>query len=117
MENQNPFKPSVKVSWKQIFLIILILVLVFCIPFVIQYIRNPDQSVIKNVVTTVTSKINLKSSDLDTSPSIIEIPLIHKQIDVSVVKENPYLIVYVGLGLVVVAIIMGIGIMRNLLRR
>jgi len=111
--NQEPaFKPTFKATKGQIFFAVLIMLIILSIPFLYSYFRNPNRTSVGEFMNRPISQIiKIKHEE---GPTYIEIPVVKKQVDVSVIKENPMLLVYFGIFMFIVAVIIGITLMRNL---
>ena len=114
---KNPFKPEIKINFKQIILIILILGTIACIPFVISYIQNPDKRSIGEIVETTIASFKISTVTEADTPFTLTIPIITQEIDITILKKNPQLITYSGLGFVAFAVLIGITLMRSLAKK
>ncbi len=112
MQEDTHFKPSLKVNFKQIIVIILILSAFAFIPFVVNYINNPDKTSIKEIFTQTIESFKIKTTKTD-EPFLVEIPIIEKNIDLTVLKQNPQLLTYSGLGFISISIILGIALIKH----
>lgn len=115
MPKDPHFKPSIKVDFKQIVIIILILSVFVAIPFIINYVQNPNKGSIKETITQTIESFKIKTFETD-SPFTVNIPIINKDVDLTIIKQNPQLVTYIGLGMIAVAILVGIALIKNLRR-
>ena len=111
-----PLKFSIKATWKQIFIIVLILGVIVTIPLAFEYFNNPNRQPIGEAVDQLVDKFKLESSDENT-PFLITLPLINKEIDISILKQNPQLITFAGAGFIFIALIVGITLLRNIKKK
>jgi hypothetical protein len=113
MDKQSKFKISFKVNSKQIIAIIIITIIFVLIPFVISYISNPDKKNINEIVKQTIESFKIKSYETD-SPFIVTIPIINKRVNLTIIKQNPQLVIYGGLFLFTISIIIGISLITNI---
>lgn len=107
------FKPSININSKQVITIIIILLVFVSIPFVINYFQSPNKGAIKETIAQTVESFKIKTFETD-SPFTVNIPIINKDLDLTIIKQNPQLVTYIGLGMITVAILVGIALIKNL---
>ncbi|MBN2016361.1 hypothetical protein JW766_06060 [Candidatus Dojkabacteria bacterium] len=110
------FRPSIQVNCKQLFVIACILGLFILIPSTISYLLNPDRKPVDETFSLVLKSLKIETYDTD-SPLMLTIPLVNKEVNLTVFKQNPQLIIAVGAVLAVFALIIAITLVRNLRRK
>jgi hypothetical protein len=113
MEKDPYFKPSVKVDAKQIIIIIVILATIAAIPFVINFVRSGGSSSFSQTISDTLEDFKIKTGD-DDSPFLVTIPIINTELNLTVVKQNPQLVIYLGLAFITIAILVGVTLIRSL---
>ena len=114
MPEKNNFKPSIKVNKNDIILIVVILAFVILIPFLLRYFTDPNRTPINEIIKNpIMFVLNIEETDI---PDSVAIPIINKKADLSVLQTNPTLITYTGFGLVIIAAIIGIALIKNSLK-
>ena len=117
MERDPYFKPSVDVDLKTIIIIIVVLVIILSSPFVIGFIRSGGTSSLGETFKETLAGFKISQVQEGEEPFIITIPIVATEVNLTVVKQNPQLIVYIGLVLFTVAILVGITLIRILMKQ
>lgn len=110
---QSNFKPSIQVNLKQVIIIAIILLLIASIPFVYSYLTNPDSKSFSQIVDKTIASFSIETKETD-SPMTMTLPLIGAEIDLTIIQQNPQLLVYGGAIFVFIALLIGITLIRNL---
>jgi len=113
---RKPFKLSIQTNRRQIFVIAIILVFIVSIPLAIDYFQNPNKVNIKESITSTFQKLKPVQQQNDDTQYIVTLPIVQKEVDVSVLKKNPQILIYIGIGFFIIAMIVGITLLRNTLR-
>jgi hypothetical protein len=113
---REPFKLSIQTNRRQIFVIVIILLFIVLIPLTIDYIQNPDKVNIKESITSTFQKLKPVQQQSDKTQYFITLPIVQKEVDVSVLKNNPQILIYAGIGFFIIAMIIGITLLRNISR-
>lgn len=117
MEKDPYFKPSVKIDFKTLIIIIIVLGLIFSIPFLISFIRSGGTGSLGETFKETLAGFKISTEGDSGNPFIITIPILNVDLNLTVVKQNPRLIVYVGLALFSMAILIGITLIRSLAKK
>lgn len=114
MEKDPYFKPSVTVDVKQVVIIILVLAVIAATPFIIRFVKSGGSSSIGDIVRETIESFKITTDTEVDSPFIVTIPVINTDVNLTVIKQNPQIITYLGLGFVTGAILVGITLIRSL---
>jgi hypothetical protein len=102
-----------KVTIKQVVLIIVILACFAAIPFVVYYIKSPDKVSIEESISNTLQNLKFKNEETN-QPFMVKLPLTNTEVNLTIVKQNPQLISYFGIGCVSVSLIVGITLLRDM---
>jgi hypothetical protein len=116
-DKKNPepppkFRFSVKIDFKQTLLIGLILSIFIAIPIVVNYLQNPNRRPIDEILSQTVESIKIKSYDTD-SPFMINIPIVNKELDLTILKQNPQLLIFAGIIFGVFSMLTAITLLRG----
>jgi hypothetical protein len=102
-----------KVTTKQVIIIVLLVSCFISIPFIVDYLQSPEKVSLQESISTTFENLKFKYEETD-QPFMIKLPIINTEINLTVFKQNPQLITYIGLGFVTISLIMGITLLRNM---
>ena len=115
-ERKSKFRVSLNTNFKQVIVIIIVLSLILSIPFVINYIQSPTKISLKeNIAQTIESFKTSTSSNVE--EFIVTLPILNVDINLSVIKKNPKLLTYAGLAFLSLAILIGISLVKNIIKK
>ncbi|MDD3647457.1 MAG: hypothetical protein PHS44_03085 [Candidatus Dojkabacteria bacterium] len=103
------FRPSIKITLLQAVVIITTLSVIAAVPVVIEHFFLADKD-----SGSVTKEI-AKSPGSD--EFVLQLPVTGTNLDLSAVKKNPQLITYAGLAFISIAILVGMSLVKNMLRK
>lgn len=112
----SSFRLSINTNKKQLVIMALIVLVFISVPIIVAFIQNPQMIDVGGKFEGI-REILLQSGSADTSPLVITIPIVGKQVNLTILKRNPQLIIFGGLGLLVIAMIFGVTLLRNLGRK
>lgn len=116
MTDSLDIKPTVKVDFKQIIIIVLIILLFISIPFIISYVQNPEKRSVSDIISHTFESFKIKSLETE-EPYIFKVPLFNTDLDLTVVKQNPMLVTYAGVVLLFISTLITITLIRNIRRK
>ena len=116
MQQDPYFKPSVSINFKQIIIIVVVLGAILSIPLIISFVSNKERESLKESFSKTLAGFKISTDKEVDSPFVLTIPVINTEVDLTILKQNPQLVVYIGLGLVTLSILIGITLIRSLMR-
>ena len=102
---------SVSVNPKQLIIGILVLGIIIATPLLYSYYRNPNRT---SITQTISEFVNDLKAEDGGDTQTVNIPIVNKQIDISVLQRNPQLLMYVGIIFFVFALLIGITLFRSI---
>ncbi len=116
MPNKKKKLPSINIPGKQLLFAIIIIGLIILIPIAINYFSNPDRTPMSQTIEEVAQTLDIETEVSEENQLTVSIPLVNQSLNLGLLKQNPQLAIYVGLGLFGIAILTGITLIRSLKR-
>lgn len=107
------FKPSISVTAGQIAAIIFILLVIVSIPLIWAYISNPEKKPIDEIISGVFDSLGASGGEEEWR---VRLPVIGSELNLSIFKQNPQLVIFIGIVCIVLAMILAISLIRNTVR-
>jgi hypothetical protein len=111
MGDGNIFKPEVKTNKRQITIIIIIIIIFITVPLAYTLFR----SVSGNPFETFTNLIQQDTADTN-DPLMFTIPILNTEIDLTIFRENPQLLIFGGIALTALSVLIGITLIRSFMK-
>jgi len=118
-EEQNrykAFRPSISVTRGQIFAIIVIITIIIAVPFIVGYVANPERKPISEIAENIIEYAKIDTTT-DEEEWKVTLPLIHSEVNLTIFKQNPQLVLFAGVVFIIIAVILSITLIRNSLRK
>lgn len=103
-KQSSKFRLSFKVNAKQILIIIFTLIILASIPILISFLLNPEGGSVMDRVSHAFESFKLNPEGED-STKTFTIPLIDKDVNISVLHRNPQLVIFIGIALIIISIV------------
>lgn len=110
MDTPPCFKLSIDINFKKFVVTVILLATILGTPFIINYAKNKEESSLSHVLGEFTASEEVEDR------FIITLPLINIDLDLTIIKQNSQVVVYIGFGLVAVALIVGVVLIKRLLK-
>ena len=101
---------SININPTQLIISLIILGIIVAVPIFYNYYRNPDRTSIRKTADEVVETVKQD----DSQPLILTIPIVEKELDLTIVRKNPNLIMYLGISFFFISIILGLAIVKNI---
>jgi len=111
----SKFRLSLKVNIKQIIIILGTLVIIALIPIIISFLLNPEGGSITERISNAFESFELNTEDQGEKQTFT-IPLLNQEIDISLLKSNPQLVIFIGIALILISIVIIMTLVKRRIR-